>query len=90
MRPGEDGLGQCDGTSSTLEKPIGSHGNTRITGKLDLNVPPYLKLDHDSTARRLVLSIEDNKVKQQMEMWGTATSFPPPKPSQCVRTDKGY
>ncbi|ROW03302.1 hypothetical protein VSDG_01358 [Cytospora chrysosperma] len=44
-------------------------------GTLDLNVPPYLKLDHDSAARRLVLSIEDNKVKQQMEMWGTSWAY---------------
>lgn len=55
---------------------FGSRG-VRITGKLDLNVPPYLKLDHDSAARRLVLSIEDNKVKQQMEMWGMCF-LPPP------------
>lgn len=42
-----------------------------FTGKLDLNVPPFLKLDHDPAARRLVLNIEDNEQKQQKEMWGT-------------------
>jgi len=41
------------------------------TGKLDLNVPPFLKLDHDPAARRLTLDIEDNEQKQQKEMWGT-------------------
>lgn len=41
------------------------------TGKLDLNVPPFLTLDHDTAARRLVLNIEDNEQKQQKEMWGT-------------------
>lgn len=54
-----------------------------FTGKLDLNVPPFLKLDHDPAARRLVLNIEDNEQKQQKEMWGTiytalpASSLPP-------------
>lgn len=40
-------------------------------GKLDLNVPPFLTLDHDPAARKLVLNIEDNEQKQQKEMWGT-------------------
>lgn len=62
-------------------------GNCAITGTLDLNVPPYLKLDHDSAARRLVLSIEDNKVKQQMEMWGTATPSTP-VPIACTRPSR--
>lgn len=39
-------------------------------GKLDLNVPPFLKLDHDTEARKLVLSIEDRSEKKQKEMWG--------------------
>ncbi|RYP75785.1 hypothetical protein DL769_003741 [Monosporascus sp. CRB-8-3] len=38
-------------------------------GKLDLEVPPYLKIDHDAEARRAVLSIENGEVKQQNEMW---------------------
>lgn len=41
------------------------------TGKLDLNVPPFLRLDHDTEARRLTLTIEDNEQKKQKEMWGT-------------------
>lgn len=44
------------------------------TGKLDLNVPPFLTLDHDPAARRLVLNIEDNEQKQQMAMWGTIST----------------
>lgn len=40
------------------------------TGKLDLNVPPFVKMDYDTGARRLVLSIENREVKQQKEMWG--------------------
>lgn len=42
-----------------------------ITGKLDLNVPPFLQLDHDTEGRRLTLTIEDNEQKKQKEMWGT-------------------
>ncbi|KAK2599299.1 hypothetical protein N8I77_011068 [Diaporthe amygdali] len=44
-------------------------------GKLDLNVPPFLQLDHDLAARRLVLSIEDNEQKKQKEMWGTTWAY---------------
>lgn len=49
----------------------------RITGKLDLNVPPFVKMDYDNESRRLVLNIEDRDIKQQKEMWGAfATSSP--------------
>lgn len=44
------------------------------TGSLDLNVPPFVKMDYDTEARRLVLSIEDREVKQQKEMWGASTT----------------
>lgn len=60
------------------------------TGKLDLNVPPFLKLDHDSAARRLTLNIEDNEQKQQKEMWGTIYTLPAaarPR-DQTIFTDK--
>jgi large subunit ribosomal protein L6 len=39
-------------------------------GKLDLDVPPFVKLDHDEVGRRLTLSVQDREVKQQREMWG--------------------
>lgn len=42
-------------------------------GKLDLEIPPYLKIDHDAETRKAVLSIEDIEAKQQMEMWGRHT-----------------
>lgn len=60
------------------------------TGKLDLNVPPFLKLDHDPAARRLTLNIEDNEQKQQKEMWGTIyTALAAARPSyQIILTDK--
>jgi large subunit ribosomal protein L6 len=42
----------------------------RYTGQLNLEIPPYLKIDHDTEARKAVLTVEDNFVKQQREMWG--------------------
>lgn len=40
------------------------------TGKLDLTIPMFMKLDHDAEARKLVIGIEDRAVKQQKAMWG--------------------
>jgi len=40
-------------------------------GKLDLEIPPFVHIDHDVAARRANLSIEDQNVRQQKEMWGT-------------------
>lgn len=39
-------------------------------GKLDMQIPPYIHINHDEEASRAVLSIEDTKAKQQKEMWG--------------------
>lgn len=67
---------------------VGSQGRARIgvgywltgacvhTGKLDLNVPPFVKMDYDTEARRLVLSIENREEKKQKEMWGASTTDP--------------
>ncbi|KAF3761485.1 ribosomal protein L6 [Cryphonectria parasitica EP155] len=44
-------------------------------GKLDLNVPMFLKLDHDPEARKLVIGIEDRTEKQQKAMWGTTWAY---------------
>jgi len=40
-------------------------------GKLDLEIPHYLSITQDETARKAVLRVEDEEVKQQKEMWGT-------------------
>lgn len=39
-------------------------------GKLDLEIPPFLTIHHDTAAKKAVLSIEDQNLKQQKEMWG--------------------
>ncbi|CRK13823.1 hypothetical protein BN1723_002041 [Verticillium longisporum] len=44
-------------------------------GKLDLEIPPFLKIDHDMEARKATLTIEDDTVKEQKEMWGTTWAY---------------
>jgi large subunit ribosomal protein L6 len=44
-------------------------------GKLDLEIPPYLTIDHDTAERKAHLTIEDRDVKNQMEMWGTTWAY---------------
>lgn len=39
-------------------------------GKLDLEIPPFLTIDHDEASKRAILSIENRDIKKQMEMWG--------------------
>ncbi|KAM9880227.1 hypothetical protein VDGD_10073 [Verticillium dahliae] len=45
-------------------------------GKLDLEIPPFLKIDHDTEARKATLTIEDDTVKEQKEMWGAYSPTP--------------
>ncbi|KAH9987271.1 ribosomal protein L6 [Xylariaceae sp. FL0662B] len=44
-------------------------------GALDLNIPPFLRIDRDEELRRVTLSVEDWTVKQQKEMWGTTWAY---------------
>ncbi|KAI0887850.1 ribosomal protein L6 [Annulohypoxylon maeteangense] len=44
-------------------------------GKLDLEIPPYIHINHDEALRRAVLTIEDTEAKQQKEMWGTTWAY---------------
>ncbi|KAI6082926.1 ribosomal protein L6 [Hypoxylon rubiginosum] len=44
-------------------------------GKLDLEIPPFLTINHDEAARRAILTIENRDIKQQMEMWGTTWAY---------------
>ena len=46
-------------------------------GKLDLTVPPYININHDTGAKQVELSIKDGSQKKQKknqknqkEMWG--------------------
>lgn len=40
-------------------------------GKLSLTLPPYVTVEHDTKARRAIVEIQDKKVREQREMWGT-------------------
>ncbi|TPX13752.1 uncharacterized protein E0L32_005955 [Thyridium curvatum] len=44
-------------------------------GKLDLEVPQFINIDHDTAARKATLTIQDGNVKQQKEMWGTIWAY---------------
>ncbi|KAI4862674.1 ribosomal protein L6 [Hypoxylon rubiginosum] len=44
-------------------------------GKLDLEIPPFLTIDHDEASKRAILSIENRDIKKQMEMWGTTWAY---------------
>lgn len=42
-------------------------------GKLTMVIPPYIKLEHDSAARKAIVSVEDKEIRNQREMWGMQT-----------------
>ncbi|KAI3335534.1 54S ribosomal protein L6 [Ustulina deusta] len=44
-------------------------------GKLDLEIPPFLTIHHDEAAKKALLTIENQKLKQQKEMWGTTWAY---------------
>ncbi|TGJ88253.1 hypothetical protein E0Z10_g610 [Xylaria hypoxylon] len=44
-------------------------------GKLDLEIPPFLTIHHDAAAGKALLSIENQDLKQQKEMWGTTWAY---------------
>ncbi|KAI0450964.1 54S ribosomal protein L6 [Xylaria acuta] len=44
-------------------------------GKLDLEIPPFLTIHHDQVASKALLSIENQDLKQQKEMWGTTWAY---------------
>lgn len=39
-------------------------------GSLDLEVEPFINIDYDATARMAMLSVQDQSLKKQKEMWG--------------------
>lgn len=44
-------------------------------GKLNLDVPSFVRFDHDPEARKTTLSVEDQEDKKQREMWGTTWAY---------------
>ena len=41
-----------------------------------MTIPPFIKLEHDTAARKAVVSVEDKEVRNQREMWGMQRSTP--------------
>ncbi|KAI9800967.1 MAG: hypothetical protein M1833_003104 [Piccolia ochrophora] len=44
-------------------------------GKMSLQIPPYLKIDHDTVARRASISVLNAEERHQREMWGTTRAY---------------
>ena len=46
------------------------------TGKISLQLPPYMSIDHNETTRKVGLNILNRRERKQREMWGTCTVAP--------------
>ncbi|KAH7630216.1 mitochondrial 54S ribosomal protein YmL16 [Sordaria sp. MPI-SDFR-AT-0083] len=44
-------------------------------GQLEMDIPDFIKIDHDVEARRATLSVANRDEKQQREMWGTENTL---------------
>ncbi|KAI1816532.1 54S ribosomal protein L6 [Poronia punctata] len=44
-------------------------------GKLDLEIPPFINIQQDEAAKKAMLSVENQDLKQQKEMWGTTWAY---------------
>ncbi|KAI9781747.1 MAG: hypothetical protein M1839_005740 [Geoglossum umbratile] len=44
-------------------------------GKMAMQLPPFVSIEHDATARRATVQIQDANVRQQREMWGTTRAY---------------
>ncbi|KAG7286054.1 hypothetical protein NEMBOFW57_008357 [Staphylotrichum longicolle] len=44
-------------------------------GQLELEIPDYVNIDHDTAARRVEMSVKDRDQRNQREMWGTTWSY---------------
>ena len=47
---------------------------TSSSGKMTIQIPPYMSLDHDKESRKATLNIVDREVRKQREMWGASAS----------------
>ena len=43
-------------------------------GKMTVQIPPYMSLDHDKETRKATLNILDREERKQREMWGMSAS----------------
>lgn len=40
-----------------------------------MTIPPFIKIKHDPTLKRALVTVEDREVKHQREMWGTTRAY---------------
>jgi len=70
-----------------VEGPLGMHRLPKQStaelraGKMTLQLPPYMSLEHNKETKKATLSVLDREERKQREMWGSSTS-PAPLPSQ--------
>jgi large subunit ribosomal protein L6 len=41
-----------------------------------MTIPEFVKLEHDTAARKAYVTVEDKEVKKQREMWGMSPVSP--------------
>ena len=44
------------------------------SGKMTVQIPPYMSLDHNKETRKAILSILNREERKQREMWGMSPS----------------
>ncbi|KAI9769086.1 MAG: hypothetical protein M1840_004437 [Geoglossum simile] len=44
-------------------------------GKMVMQLPPFVSVEHDTVAQRAIVQIQDASVRQQREMWGTTRAY---------------
>ena len=42
-------------------------------GKMSVQLPPYMSLEHNKDTRKATLSVLDREERKQREMWGKVT-----------------
>jgi large subunit ribosomal protein L6 len=42
---------------------------------MSMTIPAFVNLEHDETARKAYVTVQDREVKKQREMWGMAFAF---------------
>ncbi len=60
-----------------IEGPLGRlalHGCEKLltdqTGKMSLEIPPYMSFKHNQDSRKASLEVENKGIRKQREMWG--------------------
>ncbi|KAL4922443.1 ribosomal protein L6, alpha-beta domain-containing protein [Aspergillus aurantiobrunneus] len=64
-------LPQTQGRGGAKDQPKTAIEISGPLGQLTLNIPSFLKIEHDETSRKAALSVEDASVAHQRAMWGT-------------------